>query len=128
VHSRADENEPLYLDHPQFEGFEAGRRDAAGQRWREARLLNGIRELRQCLSSGVTRDTFAQGEYFAIQKRHAAKGCSISVGGQYEERGRATREAQIGTDAKDHTMIYSSCRQLSPALNTVPGTLTRSSR
>ncbi len=74
-----------------------------------------------------------------------------SVAGQCEERGRHAR-GQIGTDAEDRTMIpidagetlnqlqptrvllslasapYSSCRQLSSALNTVPGTLTRSSQ
>ena len=74
-----------------------------------------------------------------------------SVAGRCEERGRNAR-GQIGKDAEDRTMIpidagetlnqlqptrvllspasapYSSCRQLSSALNTVPGTLTRSSQ
>ena len=74
-----------------------------------------------------------------------------SVAGQCEERGRHAR-GQIGKDTEDRTMIpidagetlnqlqptrvllspasapYSSCRQLSSALNTVPGTLTRSSQ
>jgi heme-degrading monooxygenase HmoA len=41
AHSRAGENKPLYLDHPQFEGSRSARRwDTAKQRWRNASLLN----------------------------------------------------------------------------------------
>jgi heme-degrading monooxygenase HmoA len=31
AHNRAGENKPLYLDHPQFEGFECGRRWVAAR-------------------------------------------------------------------------------------------------
>ena len=36
AHSRAGENKPLYLDHPQFEGFEVRQTVGRGKRWGDA--------------------------------------------------------------------------------------------
>jgi heme-degrading monooxygenase HmoA len=62
AHSRAGDNKPLYLDHPQFEGLRCAKRWAAARRWgRDTSLLNGIRELHRSPLRGVTRKLFAEG-------------------------------------------------------------------
>jgi heme-degrading monooxygenase HmoA len=65
AHNRAGENKPLYLDHPQFEGFEARQTvDAAGQH--DAHMPSSVRELWRCPLLGAIRKSFTPGEYFAF--------------------------------------------------------------
>ena len=57
AHSRAGENKPLYLDHPQFEGLRFARRwDAARLRWHDKKGSEAFQEgaaLGSCQSPGL---------------------------------------------------------------------------
>jgi hypothetical protein len=39
AHNRAEENKPLYLDHPQYERFEVRQTDGKTAEWHEFKLL-----------------------------------------------------------------------------------------
>jgi hypothetical protein len=38
AHNRAEDNKPLYLDHPQYEGFEVRPTDGKTAEWHECKL------------------------------------------------------------------------------------------
>jgi heme-degrading monooxygenase HmoA len=54
AHSRAGDNKPLYLDHPQFEGSRFARRLGAATQ-RDTYLPSSMPELRRCPLSGAIR-------------------------------------------------------------------------